>query len=190
MAWCAEAAARPTSEKCVVSLLPRGSKLLDRVARERLSELKASGVALADAITALVRRKQEALCHAREKKPCLRNHEARATLRKISEAKLRNETLGDFTTTRRVIPISALAMVIGLLCAFVALALLRLIGLFTNLFYFGRWNTSLVSPAGNHLGIFSVLVPVAGALIIGVMAVMARSAFAVMEYRKPSNQFC
>ena len=68
---------------------------------------------------------------------------------KNSEAKLRNETLGDFTTTGRVIPISALAMVIGLLCAFVALALLRLIGLFTNLFYFGRWNTSLVSPAGN-----------------------------------------
>jgi H+/Cl- antiporter ClcA/CBS domain-containing protein len=89
---------------------------------------------------------------------------------KNSEAKLRNETLGDFTTTPRVIPISALAMVIGLLCAFVALALLRLIGLFTNLFYFGRWNTALVSPAGNHLGIFSVLVPIAGALIIGVMA--------------------
>jgi len=37
-----------------VSLLPRGSKLLERVARERLSELKASGVALANAITALV----------------------------------------------------------------------------------------------------------------------------------------
>jgi H+/Cl- antiporter ClcA/predicted transcriptional regulator len=93
-----------------------------------------------------------------------------AQAEKNPEAKLRNETLGDFTTTRRVIPISALAMVIGLLCAFVALALLRLIGLFTNLFYFGRWNISLVSPAGNHLGIFSVLVPVAGALIIGAMA--------------------
>ncbi|HSY30446.1 MAG TPA: chloride channel protein [Verrucomicrobiae bacterium] len=93
-----------------------------------------------------------------------------AQAEKNPEAKLRNETLGDFTTTPRVIPISALAMVIGLLCAFVALALLRLIGLFTNLFYFGRWNTALVSPAGNHLGIYSVLVPVAGALIIGVMA--------------------
>ena len=93
-----------------------------------------------------------------------------AQAEKNPEAKVRNETLGDFTTTRRVIPISALAMVIGLLCAFVALALLRLIGLFTNLFYFGRWNTSLVSPAGNHLGIFSVLVPIAGALIIGVIA--------------------
>jgi DNA-binding MarR family transcriptional regulator len=40
-----------------VSLLPQGSTLLDRVARERLSELKASGAALADAITTLVKRK-------------------------------------------------------------------------------------------------------------------------------------
>ena len=82
----------------------------------------------------------------------------------------RNDELGDFTTTWRVVPISLLAMVIGVVCAFVALVLLRLIGLFTNLFYFGRWNTVLVSPAGNHLGIYSVFVPIAGALIIGVMA--------------------
>jgi CBS domain-containing protein len=78
--------------------------------------------------------------------------------------------LGDFTTTWRVLPISLLAMGIGVLCAFVALVLLRLIGLFTNLFYFGRWSTAMVSPVGNHLGIFSVLIPVAGALVIGVMA--------------------
>jgi chloride channel protein, CIC family len=80
------------------------------------------------------------------------------------------DTLGDFTTTTRVLPISALALVIGVLASFVALALLRLIGLFTNLFYFGRWSTALVSPAGNDLGIFAVLVPVGGALIIGLMA--------------------
>jgi H+/Cl- antiporter ClcA len=61
-------------------------------------------------------------------------------------------------------------MLIGVICAFVALVLLRLIGLFTNLFYFGRWNTAMVSPAGNHLGYYSVLVPIGGALIIGVMA--------------------
>ncbi len=82
----------------------------------------------------------------------------------------RSEELGDFTTTLRVIPISLLAMGIGVLCAFVALALLRLIGLFTNLFYFGRWNTAMVSPAGNHLGVFSLLVPIGGALLIGLMA--------------------
>ena len=80
------------------------------------------------------------------------------------------ETLGDFTTTTRIIPISVLALAIGVLASFVALALLRLIGLFTNLFYYGRWSTALVSPAGNHLGIFAVLVPVAGALMIGLMA--------------------
>ncbi|HEX8871796.1 MAG TPA: chloride channel protein [Candidatus Acidoferrum sp.] len=82
----------------------------------------------------------------------------------------RSEELGDFTTSARVVPISLLAMVIGVLCAFVALALLRLIGLFTNLFYFGRWSTAMVSPAGNHLGPLAVLVPVLGALVIGLMA--------------------
>jgi CIC family chloride channel protein len=82
----------------------------------------------------------------------------------------RNDGLGDFTTTWQVVPISLLAMVIGVVCAFVALALLRLIGLFTNLFYFGRWSTAMVSPVGNHLGIYGVLIPIAGGLVIGVMA--------------------
>ncbi|HKW56238.1 MAG TPA: chloride channel protein [Candidatus Acidoferrum sp.] len=80
------------------------------------------------------------------------------------------EKLGDFTTPLRVIPISALAMLIGVLCAFIALALLRLIGLFTNLFYYGRWASSMVSPANNHLGWYSILVPVAGGLVVGIMA--------------------
>ena len=78
--------------------------------------------------------------------------------------------LGDFTTTPRMIVISLLAIGIGVISAFVALVLLRLIGLFTNLFFFQRWDSSLVSPAGNHLGIFEILVPVVGALIIGIMA--------------------
>src|SRR5438093_6401306 len=78
--------------------------------------------------------------------------------------------LGDFTTTQRVISLSLLATAIGVLSAFVALALLRMIGLFTNLFFFQRWDTALVSPVDNTLGPFVVLVPVVGALIIGFMA--------------------
>jgi len=46
--------------------------------------------------------------------------------------------LGDFTTTWSVIPLSLVAIGIGVLSAFVALALLRLIGLFTNLFFYQR----------------------------------------------------
>ncbi|HKT47867.1 MAG TPA: chloride channel protein [Candidatus Acidoferrales bacterium] len=78
--------------------------------------------------------------------------------------------LGDFTATKQILPICALAMGIGTLAAFVALVLLRLIGLFTNLFYYGRWNTTLVSPAGNHLGFYSLFVPIVGSLIVGLMA--------------------
>jgi H+/Cl- antiporter ClcA/CBS domain-containing protein len=78
--------------------------------------------------------------------------------------------LGDFTATARVIPISLLAIGIGFLSTLVAWALLRLIGFFTNVFYYGRASTALVSPADNHLGWFAVLVPVAGGLIIGFMA--------------------
>jgi H+/Cl- antiporter ClcA/predicted transcriptional regulator len=78
--------------------------------------------------------------------------------------------LGDFTTTWRVIPISLLAIVIGGIAAFVALALLRLIGLFTNLFFYQRWSSNLSSPAGHHLGPLVIIVPVLGALIVGFMA--------------------
>jgi hypothetical protein len=46
------------------------------------------------------------------------------------------DALGDFTTTTRLLPISALAVGIGVVAAFVALALLRLIGLFTNFILF------------------------------------------------------
>ena len=82
----------------------------------------------------------------------------------------RPERLGDFTTTPRVILLTLIAAGIGVVGAFIALALLRLIGLFTNLFFYQRWRTDLVSPAGNHLGIFEIFVPVVGALIIGFMA--------------------
>ena len=80
------------------------------------------------------------------------------------------QDLGDFTTTPRVIPISLLAIVIGTVCAYVALGLLRLIGLVTNLAYFHRWSSDLVSPAGNHLGIYGLFVPIGGGLIIGLIA--------------------
>ncbi len=78
--------------------------------------------------------------------------------------------LGDFTATPRLIPIALLAVVIGAVSSFVALGLLNLIGLFTNLFYFQRWRTDLVTPAANHLGWWAVLAPAGGALIVGLMA--------------------
>jgi H+/Cl- antiporter ClcA len=78
--------------------------------------------------------------------------------------------LGDFTTTKRVLPIAGLAVVIGVAAAYVAAGLLKLISFFTNLFFFQHFSTAQVSPAAHHLGPLVILVPVAGALIIGFMA--------------------
>ncbi|GCE17093.1 chloride channel protein [Dictyobacter kobayashii] len=77
---------------------------------------------------------------------------------------------GDFTTTPRMLFIAVLAIGIGICSTFIAVILLKLIGLFTNLFFYQRWDTTLVSPVGNKLGIFEVLVPVLGGLVIGLMA--------------------
>ena len=78
--------------------------------------------------------------------------------------------LGDFTATPRMVLIAAMAVAIGVLCAFVARALLTMIAFFTNLFFFQRLGTAPLSPADHTLGPLVVLVPVAGALVIGLMA--------------------
>lgn len=80
------------------------------------------------------------------------------------------EPLRDFTTTWRVLPISGLALIVGVVAAYVAVGLLKLIGFFTNVFFYQRLSTQFVSPAGNHLGALVVAVPVIGAIIVGLMA--------------------
>jgi len=80
------------------------------------------------------------------------------------------ENLGDFTATPQLLVISAFAIVIGMVGAFVALGLLKLIGLFTNLFFFQRFSTALITPEAHTLGPFVIVVPIVGALIIGFMA--------------------
>jgi H+/Cl- antiporter ClcA/CBS domain-containing protein len=66
--------------------------------------------------------------------------------------------------------ISALAAVIGLLAGGVAYVLYRLIGLFTNLFFFHRWDDQFTSARLNHLGPWVIVTPVIGGLIVGLMA--------------------
>ncbi|TAM79344.1 MAG: chloride channel protein [Chloroflexota bacterium] len=67
----------------------------------------------------------------------------------------------------RLIP---LALVAAILASAVAVVLLDLIGFVTNLVYFGRVDVRLVSPVGNQLGWLSVIVPIAGGVIVGLMA--------------------
>jgi chloride channel protein, CIC family len=80
------------------------------------------------------------------------------------------DRLGDFTAGPRLIQLSLMAVVVGVISALVAAALVWLIGTFTNLAYYGRFASDLISPAGNRLGGWAVLVPMVGGLIVGLMA--------------------
>lgn len=78
--------------------------------------------------------------------------------------------LGDFTTDRRVVLLMALAIPVGLASVAAAWALLRLISLCTNLAYHGRFSFADLPITTGALGWGSVFIPVAGCLIIGLMA--------------------
>ena len=58
--------------------------------------------------------------------------------------------LGDFSTTPRMLVITALALPVGAVSAGVAWALLRLIGLITNGVFYQRVGTRLVAPGAIH----------------------------------------
>jgi len=70
----------------------------------------------------------------------------------------------------RIVLMSFLAAAIGLIAGLVAYILYKLIGLFTNLFFFHQWSTTFRSVGGHHLGAWVILIPVIGGLVVGVMA--------------------
>jgi chloride channel protein, CIC family len=78
--------------------------------------------------------------------------------------------LRDFTVDRRVWLLSLVAIVIGTCATGLAVGLLRLIAISTNFFYYHRFSSVTVSPAGSPLGHWMVIVPVVGGLIVGLMA--------------------
>ena len=80
------------------------------------------------------------------------------------------DVLADFRTNRRVLLLAALAVPIGIISALVAKALLWLIAVITNVSFFHCFSTQTLLPEHNHLGWWLPVVPVAGALIVGLMA--------------------
>src|SRR6478752_3519386 len=81
-----------------------------------------------------------------------------------------HSTQRDFAANARLPGISALAAVMGAVATLAAFVLLSLIHLFTNLFFFGSFSFADRSPADNTLGLWVIVVPVIGGLIVGLMA--------------------
>ncbi len=76
----------------------------------------------------------------------------------------------DFSANARLPGICALAAVIGVLGTIAAVVLLKLIYLFTNVFFYGTLSFANQSPADNKLGVWVVLIPALGGLIVGLIA--------------------
>ncbi|TRC90656.1 chloride channel protein [Mesorhizobium sp. WSM4310] len=85
---------------------------------------------------------------------------------KLSE----NNHLRDFTTDARVLTIATIAVVVATAGLFAGIVLLKLIRLATNIAYFGQFTFADLKLQDTPLGLAAVVVPVIGALIIGLMA--------------------
>ncbi|WP_372391573.1 chloride channel protein [Xanthomonas sp. NCPPB 3582] len=70
----------------------------------------------------------------------------------------------------RVVWIASLGLMLAFVVAGVAQVLTALIGLVTNLAYFGRLSVEMVSPAKHALGAWAIAVSVVGGVIVGAMA--------------------
>jgi len=74
------------------------------------------------------------------------------------------------TAPFRLVMISFLAAAIGLLAGGIAFLLYKLIGLFTNIAFYGHFSAVFLSARHNHLGLWVIPIPVIGGLIVGIMA--------------------
>ncbi|TPI65973.1 chloride channel protein [Mesorhizobium sp. B3-1-3] len=81
-----------------------------------------------------------------------------------------NGNLRDFTTDPRVLLIAAIAVVVATAALFAGIVLMQLIRLATNIAYFGQFSLAELKLEDSPLGYAAVIVPVIGALIIGLMA--------------------
>jgi H+/Cl- antiporter ClcA/CBS domain-containing protein len=81
-----------------------------------------------------------------------------------------SSSLADFSVDSRVLIISGMSIFIGTMSTIVASVLVKLIALITNLLFNGVYSTELQPISPGHLGLWVILAPAAGGLIIGLMA--------------------
>ena len=77
---------------------------------------------------------------------------------------------------KRLVTIAALAVFIAICISFIAKFLMNLVYFITRLSFYGEVGISHVTPVENHLGLWVILIPVAGGVIAGLMALYGSKA--------------
>jgi CIC family chloride channel protein len=76
----------------------------------------------------------------------------------------------------RLFYIAVLSVIVAAVICVIARGLVYLINLVTNISFFGMIDARFHSPAANHLGLWVILVPAAGGIIVGLMALYGSKA--------------
>ncbi|MDB5151063.1 MAG: chloride channel protein, partial [Mucilaginibacter sp.] len=76
----------------------------------------------------------------------------------------------------RLIRISVYAVVVALCISVIAKVLISLINLVTNISFYGTLDLRFHSPSGNHLGLWVIIIPAIGGVLVGLMALYGSKA--------------
>ncbi|HRQ52116.1 MAG TPA: chloride channel protein, partial [Agriterribacter sp.] len=77
---------------------------------------------------------------------------------------------------KRLVTISALAVLVAVCISFIAKLLIRLIDLITSISFYGSFSTAHAIPVHNNLGLWVIAIPVTGGVIVGLMALYGSKA--------------
>ncbi|MGZ4034478.1 MAG: chloride channel protein [Bacteroidia bacterium] len=77
---------------------------------------------------------------------------------------------------KRILTISLIAFLIAVGMCFISKFLVYLINLITNISFYGKFSIDHSSPANNSLGIFVIIIPAIGGIIVGLMALYGSKA--------------
>ena len=77
---------------------------------------------------------------------------------------------------KRLITIASLAVLVAICISFIAKFLMDFLYFITNVSFYGKASFEYVTPAGNSLGWWVILIPAIGGLIVGIMALYGSKA--------------
>jgi len=86
------------------------------------------------------------------------------------------ESKRSFIAKKSLLKISALSIVVAVFISLIAKFLIYLINLVTNISFFGQFNGEFHSPATNNLGLWVIVIPIIGGVIVGFMALYGSKA--------------
>lgn len=82
----------------------------------------------------------------------------------------------DLILKKRLLQISGLCVLVAMAISLIAKFLVLLINIVTNISFYGSINLAYHSPAGNHLGLWVIIVPAIGGILVGLMALYGSKA--------------